>query len=177
MSRNIENLQSNSDIVKDTFNEGQSWWDVIYNDVLKLYVAISREAFNVTNRGTTNKLCTSPDGYTWTLRTTPIDASISAQKRWHKIDYSIKTGTMICVSEEGSEGIMRSTDGINWVDILEPTNVSWAYISYFQHINTWIGSGNTGGRVMWSTNDGLTWTVVFSSFNYGPICYYYKTGV
>jgi len=188
ISRNVENCQSNLNVVKDwflningaqdTFNEQQSWYDIIYNDVLKLYVAISREAFTVSARTTTNKVATSPDGYTWTLRTTPLEAGI--QKRWHSIDYNTRNGIMVAVSAEGAESIMRSTDGITWVDMFEPASFAWEYIKYFEHINTWIGSGsqppNPNGQLMWSTNDGLTWSTAASSFYFGPICYNSKTG-
>jgi len=190
ISKNVENVQSNPNIVKDwfaninsaqdTFNEGQSWFDVIYNNVLKLYVAISRESFNVANRTLTNKIATSPDGYTWTLRTTPVvppntPPPSTLQVRWDKIDYNRTTGrTWVCSGDPTPNGLMYSDDGITWTAIVEPSNVNWSVVKYFTHINTWfIGGAN---RIGYSTDDGNNWTVLTTTYTTTDICYNSKTG-
>jgi len=80
-----------------------NWSGICYGN--GLFVAVSRT-------GNTSRIATSPDGVTWTFRTTP-----SLSHAWSSVAYSPTLGLFIAVcdtSETEKMTVMKSTDGISW---------------------------------------------------------------
>lgn len=69
----------------------------------------------------TNGVMTSPDGITWTWRSSPADNS------WRSITYG--NGLFVAVSFGGDQRLMTSPDGINWTLRNCPTS-GWGSIIY-----------------------------------------------
>jgi len=110
-----------------------------------LFVAVSTS-------GTGNRVMTSPDGITWTIRTSAADNS------WRSVTYG--NGLFVAVSGSAtSTDVMTSPDGITWTTRTPSVNNDWSAITYGNGLfvvvsNTGLGSGN---RVM-TSSDGITWT-------------------
>jgi hypothetical protein len=69
----------------------------------------------VSTTGTGNRVMTSPDGITWTSRTSAAD------NNWQSVAWSATLGLFIAVATSGSPNqIMTSPDGINWTTRTAP---------------------------------------------------------
>ena len=122
-----------------------SWYDVTYGN--GQFVAV----------GSQGRVMSSPDGATWTLRSTPSTISLEA------VTYG--NGQFVAVGAQG--GVMTSPDGIAWTLRTTPdTSTHWYGVTYG---TPGPGSGSplfvavaafTGGTnaVMTSTN-GIAWTL------------------
>lgn len=119
------------------------WQSVAYGN--GLFVAVARD-------GGTQRVMTSPDGITWTLRTTPaVD--------WNYVAYG--GGTFVAVaSESGINNYMSSTDGITWTQRIGPDlNVnSVVYANGLFVASATSGPPEVPERIVTSP-DGITWTV------------------
>jgi hypothetical protein len=122
-----------------------SWSNISYGN--GVYVAVATS-------GTGSRAMTSPDGVTWTLRTTPTD------NQWYDITFG--NGLFVAVAGNGSgtgDRVMTSPDGINWTIGTTPADNIWNSVIYangqFVAVAT---SGAAGNRVMTSP-DGITWTL------------------
>lgn len=120
------------------------WHDCAYSPELGLIVAVS--AFGP------EKVMTSPDGGTWTVRSAP-------NQDWRNVCWSPELGIFVAVSKSGSSGrVMTSPDGINWTLRSSPLNdfhgVCWsAEVGLFVAV----AQSGSGDRVMTSP-DGISWT-------------------
>ena len=81
----------------------QSWSSVTYGKGIFVAVAFS---------GTGNRVMTSPDGVIWTSRTSAAD------NNWRSITFG--GGLFVAVSRDGTNRVMSSSDGINWIDNSTP---------------------------------------------------------
>lgn len=113
------------------------WQSVVYGN--GLFVAVAQS-------GTGNRVMTSPDGMTWTARTT-ADVLLSA--------VCFANGLFVAVGGGGS--VMTSTDGITWVNRNGIDGVtSWRAIAYGAALFVAVGQDDVG-KIMTSPN-GITWT-------------------
>ncbi|MBU3660613.1 MAG: BspA family leucine-rich repeat surface protein [Flavobacteriales bacterium] len=113
----------------------------------------------VASSGTGNRIMTSPDGLTWTSRTSPADNS------WRGVAYG--NGRFVAVSSDGTNNrVMTSTDGITWTTLNDGVNGSWFAVSYVNNRFIAVGkaAGTYGKAVMYST-DGLNWTACATDFS------------
>lgn len=116
-----------------------------------LYVAVGASGF----------LATSPDGITWTSRTSGF-GSLDI----HRVAFG--NGLFVAVGQSGT--LTTSTDGITWTARTAnmSTNTIWDVI---YKNSTWVavgqggGTTNTGGII--SSTDGLTWTRKSQSLTVG----------
>lgn len=123
-------MDSNGNGVYMTSNDGISWSGGIVSTINELtsvtygnglYVAVS--SFG------TNRLMTSADGSTWTVRT----LNSNEQKAWLGVTYN--NGTFVAVGQEdisdGAGRVMTSTNGINWT-IRTPasTEAAWSAVTF-----------------------------------------------
>jgi len=122
-------------------------------------------AYNGTNlyvaAGSNGVLLTSPDGITWTSRTSGFGANFI-----NKVAFG--NGLWVAVGENGT--ITTSSDGITWT--ARTANMSTNEIKDVQYANSiWVavggggGTTNTGG-ITYST-DGITWTRKSQSITVG----------
>lgn len=97
---------------------------------------------------------TSPDGITWTPRTTPFDYGVGSRA-------IIDTGTHIVTS---STATMTSLNGIDWTLVVGgPASISVGWSPLLNQLVSMPLSGWTGD-VRVSDNTGETWTTVFDVF-------------
>jgi len=103
---------------------------------------------------------TSPDGVTWTSRTSAAD------NPWNCVTCS--NGLFIAVSNTGVNRVMTSPDGITWTSRTAATNTAWRSVTYGAGLFVAVSGSGIGNRVMTSP-DGITWTsrasVVDNSWN------------
>jgi hypothetical protein len=113
--------------------------------------------------GSTGKLSTSPDGITWTSRTSGFGTNnISA--------VAFGNGLWVAVGQNGT--ITTSTDGITWTARTSNFSTNLLYdVKYANGVWVAVGAGggstNTGG-ITYST-DGTTWTRKSQSITVGTI--------
>jgi predicted RecA/RadA family phage recombinase len=100
--------------------------------------------------GTGDRVMTSPDGITWTSRTSAADNS------WTSVTYG--NGLFVAVSGTGTgDRVMTSPDGITWTSRTNATDNNWTSVTYGNGLFVATSVTGTGDRVMTSP-DGITWT-------------------
>jgi hypothetical protein len=119
-----------------TAASASGWLSVTYGNGLFVAVAISG----------TNKVMTSPDGITWTLRTSVIDG---AQPQ------SVTYGNGLFVAVVNNF-VATSPDGITWTARTAAEANSWYGVTYGNGLFVAVATSGTN-RVMTSA-DGVTWT-------------------
>jgi surface protein len=120
-----------------------TWNDIVYSSEKSLFVAVARAP-----QANTNRVMTSPDGITWTART-------SANGQWNSVTYG--NGLFVAVGSTGSGYsvyAMSSPDGITWTARTVPSAADFQAVEYGNGVFVAVG---TGGAIMSST-DGITWT-------------------
>lgn len=101
----------------------------------------------VGSAGTGNRIMTSPDGQTWTLRSFATDVF------WRDITWSSTLGIFAAVGN--SQTAMTSADGITWTARTMSTNSAWWGIAWSPTLNLFVA---VGAQVAASSPDGITWT-------------------
>jgi hypothetical protein len=99
---------------------------------------------------------TSPDGITWTIRTSSVD------RQWQAVTYG--NGTFVAVADSGTGNrVMTSPDGVTWTSRVSAGDHDWNSVTYgngtFVAVSQTAGVGN---QVMTSP-DGITWTIQTSA--------------
>jgi hypothetical protein len=93
---------------------------------------------------------TSPDGITWTARTSTADI------QWDGVTYG--NGKFVAVAANGTgNGVMTSPDGITWTTRTPASDNAWNSVVYGNGLFVAVSTTGTGNRVMTSP-DGITWT-------------------
>ncbi len=83
-------------------NADNSWRFVCWSPALTLFVAVAYT-------GTGNRVMTSPDGITWTIRTSAAD------NNWRSVCWSPALTLFVAVADSGTGNrVMTSPDGITW---------------------------------------------------------------
>jgi hypothetical protein len=94
---------------------------------------------------------TSPDGITWTIRTSAADNS------WRDITFG--NGLFVAVASSGTGNrVMTSPDGITWTSRTSAADNDWRSVTYGNGLFVAVATTGTGNRVMTSP-DGITWTI------------------
>jgi hypothetical protein len=100
---------------------------------LGLFVALSN------NSGSTSACITSPDGITWTARTTP-----SGGLAWFSVAWSAELGYFVGSANSGTNRIMVSPNGINWTSVVPPFDNSWYQIAWSADLGIFCAVGELG---------------------------------
>lgn len=121
---------------------------VVPSTDLQLLVALSNNGSGGANL---QRIATSNDGVTWTLRTASQVAT------WTGLCYSPELSLLVAVA---ANAIMTSPDGITWTTRTSPANGTWTSVCWSPTLDLFVavGSGLSQQRVMTSP-DGITWTV------------------
>jgi hypothetical protein len=129
-----------------------AWRSVTYGN--GLFVAVS-------STGSGNRVMTSPDGITWTTRTSVADNWWSSVTYGNGLFVAVACGvnSSFCNSTAGTR-VMTSPDGITWTARTAAADNEWRSVTYGNGLfvavsDAW--SGNINNRVMTSP-DGITWT-------------------
>ena len=106
-----------------------------------------------------NRVMTSPDGITWTLRTS------AALNEWMSVTYG--NGLFVAVARTGTGNrVMTSPDGITWTARASAADNDWWSVTYGNGLFVAVSTTGSGNRVMTSP-DGITWTARASAANNG----------
>jgi hypothetical protein len=134
------NLRSTSGVAEN------NWGSVAYGNGIFVAVAYT---------GTGNRVMTSPDGFTWTERTSAGDSD------WRSVTFG--NGLFVAVASAGTSRVMTSPDGITWT-LRSTLNNEWRSVAFGNGTFVAVASSGTNNRVMTSTN-GTTWTARTSAAN------------
>jgi hypothetical protein len=96
--------------------------------------------------GTSGNLFTSPNGFTWTSRTSGFGANAIA-------DGTYGNGIHVVVGEVGK--LSYSTDGITWTNTTVANN--WNSVAYGNGLFVAVGS-QVSGTPLWTSTNGSSWT-------------------
>jgi len=122
-----------------TSPEANAWNGVTYGNGLFVSVAWTG----------TNRAMTSPDGITWTPRTSADEAAL-----WRSVTYG--NGLFVAVAWSGTNRVMTSTDGATWTPRTAAEANNWVSVTYGNGLFVAVAASGTN-RVMTSP-DGTTWT-------------------
>lgn len=106
-----------------------------------------------------------PADLVWSLQKAPN------KNAWNSITFG--NGTFVAVGPAtNGDGVMRSTDGKNWIASTGVPNNNWSSVTYGNGIFVAVATSGTGNRAMWS-KDGATWTTSasFPDLNWGMVKY------
>ena len=135
------------------------WRDVAWGGTAgqEKFVAVASTGA-VANTGTGTHVMTSPDGITWTTRTS------AANNDWRDVAWGGPAGQekFVAVSGTGTNNrVMTSPDGITWTTRTSASNNYWNSVTWGgpagQETFVAVSNTGTGTRVMTSA-DGITWT-------------------
>ena len=121
------------------------WYSVTYGN--GLFVAVSD------NNGSQGVM-TSPDGSTWTLRTTPIGA-------WVSVTYG--NGLFVAVGyADATPGdfnrVMTSSNGIDWTIRTAAATNFWNSVTYGNGLFVAVSGDNRNGEQVMTSSNGIDWT-------------------
>ena len=124
--------------VQRSASENDSWNSVTYGN--GVFVAIASVG--------TNRVMTSPDGFTWTSRLA------AAMNNWSSVTFG--AGIFVAVSTTGTGNrVMTSPDGITWTIKVSAADSTWTEVRY--GAGRFVAVASTGAvRAMYSL-DGTTW--------------------
>ncbi len=136
-------------------NNGQDFVDQIFIESLGLFVATS--AGITTNAA--QAVYTSPDGSTWTARTTPLPTNVFAD--WHRIVFSPSLGKIYIKNNATGANdpeFITSVDGITWLGpfvndmpVSIPKRIIWS-----EGQQKFAAAGSSQG--VFFSDDFITWT-------------------
>ena len=136
-----------------------NWTSVAWNGAL--FVAVS-------STGTGNRVMTSPDGKTWTLRTPAADIG------WTSVVWN---GSVFCAvaASAVADDVMTSPDGLTWTSRTGAATNGWQQVVWAAALGLFVAvsSTGTGNRVMTSP-DGIAWTSRTSAADYSWISVTYS---
>jgi hypothetical protein len=138
-------ITSSTPVARTTPNA--TWSYVIWADGLDLFIAGS-------SANSVSCIITSPDGITWTARTTPNQSV-------NRLYYEPLRGIILATgaSSTTAPAIMTSRDGITWAAATVPNATgSAAGIAYSQELGKFISTSTSSGPGALSSIDGSTWT-------------------
>ncbi|MCB0968042.1 MAG: hypothetical protein KDB37_14500 [Ilumatobacter sp.] len=125
----------------------RDWQAVAWSPALRLFAAVA-------DSGTGQRAMTSPDGVTWTQRTTPAD------RGWDGIAWG--NGLFVAVSATlGAAEVMTSPDGTTWTQRATPTNNSWHDVCWAASLGLFVavGSDYETTHAAMTSPDGIAWTL------------------
>ncbi len=142
-----------------------AWGSVAYGN--GLFVAVAWDG--------PDRVMTSPDGVTWTARTTPVNSSNS----WQSVTYG--NGLFVAVTEdETNRQVITSSDGVTWtaqetpfVDVVDGDDrYNWWY-SVTYGAGLFVAVATSGDNRAMTSTDGITWTArdAADDRNWGSVTY------
>src|SRR6188474_1753051 len=108
-----------------TIPQSNSWQDIVWAPSLGLFVAVAQ--------GGTNRVMTSPDGLTWTVRTI-------SSKSWTTVTWSESLGLFVALAANasGNATVATSTNGTTWTDGTM-YNGLWSSVTWSPDLGLFVG--------------------------------------
>jgi hypothetical protein len=121
---------------------------VCWSPQLRLFVAVALYA------NTPYRVMTSPDGTTWTPRTTPE----TGYEQMTSICWSAELGIFVAVSFDGYR-VITSPDGTNWTPRSQgvPANL-WYGVCWSPQLGIFVAVASNGSNRVMTSPNGITWT-------------------
>jgi hypothetical protein len=147
-----------------------SWIHICWSPELELFAAVA-------NTTGSSQVMTSPDGSTWTDRTTP-----SGKGPWRSICWSPSLGLFVAVATDGSgTQAMTSSNGTDWNIQSTPGAIRyWKSVCWSEELGLFVAvSFDHGGSAIMTSPDGSTWTdrTSPSSDIYNGVCWSPELGL
>ena len=109
----------------------------------------------VASTGTGNRVMTSHDGVTWTIRTTPADNG------WQCVCWSSSLKLFLAVANTGTGNrVMTSPDGATWIAGTSATDNNWACVFWVSELCIFVAVGASGTANRAMTAYGCTYNPV-----------------
>ncbi len=138
----------NSTVTYPTFPNTNTWYAICWSPQLGIFCAVA--AFGTAG----SRVMTSPDGITWTTRTSAADL------QWVNIIWIPELFLFVAIANSGTGNrVMTSPNGITWTSRTSAADNNWYGITWSPELNliVVVGASGVGNRVMTSP-DGITWT-------------------
>ncbi len=137
-----------------TSNNSNNFTSVCWSAELSLFVAVA-------SSGTGDRVMTSPDGITWTARTSASD------NNWTSVIWSKELTLFIAVASSGTGNrVMTSSDGITWTSRISASDNNWTSVCWSPELSLLVAVSNTGiGNRVMTSPDGINWTSRTSAAN------------
>lgn len=138
------------------------WVGVSWSPDLELFAAVGE-----------NVIMTSPDGITWTNRT-------SATVFWQSVVWAPEFGMFVTVGSTGTGNrAAYSYDGVTWTQRPTPSDITWTAVEFAPDKGLFVAVANTtGGNNVMTSTDGATWTLRAGHANsFGGVAYYQEIGL
>jgi len=132
-----------------TLNTSQ-WFGICWSPEKLLFVATAQT-------GTTNRIATSQDAITWTIRSSPNNTSTYRNVVWsNEANIFVIVGT----SNTSTDSISYSNDAINWSSLTPPNTSNWFNITYSKELNLFVAVSDfaVSNVYIMTSSDGLNWT-------------------
>lgn len=120
-------------------NNAVAWRGLTWSKQLGLLVAV----------GGTGGITTSPDGYTWTTRTSPSSV-------WYGVEWAPELNLFVAV---GANAIATSSDGIVWTARTSPANQNWLSVAWSAELSTFVAVSDNGTLRKMVSSDGINWSL------------------
>lgn len=150
------------------------WQGVCWSEELQLFAGVAAGA-----SGT--QVMTSPDGFTWTIRTT------GTNRHYTSICWSPSVGLFVAVNQDTgiTAGVITSPDGITWTARVTPNiaaNGAWQAVCWSPDLNLFVavGATNDSTHAVMSSTNGTTWTLHVtpsSTVTYQSVCWSPELGI
>lgn len=133
-----------------------SWTSIAWSAELGLLCAVA------TNGTTATQIMTSPDGVTWTTRTSPEASG------WQRVVWSRALRKFVAIANSGTYRVMTSPDGVTWTGYSPAVaaGVDYRAMAWSAELGLFAAYSASGGGVIWSA-DGVTWTAGTGSAGHG----------
>ncbi len=128
---------------------------------ISLWIAVGNRTGNIGSGGNLERVLTSPDGITWTMR------NAAKAYNWASVAYSPTLQLLVAVTSSTDETIggtdifdqvMTSTDGITWTDTHNSAErLQWNDIVWADTLGLFVAVGVTGTNRVMTSVDGSTW--------------------
>jgi hypothetical protein len=133
-----------------------NWTSITWSADLSLFCAVA-------SSGNNNRVMTSPDGLTWTLRTS------ASNNNWQSVIWGGSVGQQkfVAVSSTGiGNRVMTSPDGITWTSRVSSEDNYWTSITWAPSLGLFCAVAASGTHRVMTSPNGITWTNRNASDNY-----------
>jgi len=137
------------------------YYSSCWSPELGIFVAVSIDG--------TNRVATSTNGVVWT----DVVSTVAAGSAWYSICWSPELRLFVAVGG-GTNGIMTSTDGTNWITRTTPqTSTAWTSICWSPELGLFVVVANSNTYRSMISYDGINWykTSMPSSISWSCVCW------
>jgi hypothetical protein len=124
-------------------SDANSWLSVCWSPELSIFVAVAQNG--------TNRVMTSPDGITWTARSTPSGY-------WNSVCWSPELSIFVAVAYSGTYKVMTSQNGITWTTRSPAEDNDWRSVCWSPELSIFVAVATSGTNLVMTSTDGITWT-------------------